>query len=445
VTGKIAALAFLLLLLVQALPVPARAQEEVKKHEWIDHLQGYRITLPEDYEITTNSSGESHMTINGRYIASLFSPWFVFRNLKSSPGEASRQLLSLLQSAKLKGAPVVTLSPLKEETRVAAILELEGLGDFQGLWCFRREGQRSYLISSFVSASLVSRYAADIETAFATCTLLRHIPFSLFEEPTEKAYKIKLPRTWKWEGSIYRDNLVPGFFVLRATALDGALGCFTAPPLHLPTMVSAETIANTAALEYLKRFIPDIRLESFTRYPRAEQEVRSTLKHLQANTVEITASRGTAVYFGVYKGNPTRLRLDIAVECCPMFFSTGGQVRMYGWWAPLVNYDNYSALSQSVLGSVMASRTWVETTNRYVNEAYSYRQQTFERVIAMREAAKVERYSDDFGNVVHIDTTSVENSRFIRDRDGTVYYYDQGDAEGVEAAKKNGQAELKPQ
>ncbi|MCX6551100.1 MAG: hypothetical protein NTY02_08855 [Acidobacteria bacterium] len=391
-------------------------------------LVGFSIDLPEDYEVTTGFDGETQMAINGTYIASVFSPWYYFTYTSQPPGECARLLEYLLRQPPLRSTTEVLQGTSPGEVILKATIPLEGVGTLEGRWVFRTESHKNYVVAAVVFSQLAGQYQQEIDRTLKSCRVQRHMPFSLHQEQTEAAYKIRLPEGWKWEGKIFRDPNIPGAFDWKATTLNGGAGCFNAAPVRTMTALDAQTAATTILPQYFQTTVAGFQFESYRPHPRASQQGESTFAVLfKQGGLRVGYTRGTGFYRATVAGVPLRFQIEIAVERVDLPLGSSAVMRTYGFWGPAQDFARLYTVARGVLGSLRESREWMKTRDQYAEEVLDFRQKTFEKILNMRQSKR--KFTDKEGNNYDVDMTNMENTRVFKGKDGQLVYVDGPEAE----------------
>jgi hypothetical protein len=399
-------------------------QPQVQRLWFNDPMAGFAVILPEDFEIGTSLSGQTMAGVNARYIGSFFAPWFSFTYTKHPPQASAAFMAQMLKE--LGGQTEMGPTKRPDEWLVYSDVAMAAYGRFICRFVFRRSADKHYVISATVPADLDAQFQDDILTALSTCRPIPFPVFKLYEEPTEHAYKIRLPEKWKWEGSIYRSTLCPGYFVWKAMSPDGLVGCFESAPLEgLPGFCDAKNAASTVIFASLREHFPDLAFVGFKEYPRAGDQIGRTLMLLVRNSLEIRSQKASAFYTGMYKGARLLIKVDISQDYVKNLLSSSSTLRVCGAWAPADAFEKLYPMGYGVLTSLRPSREWIRRNDMYTKEALDYRTEVFERALEKwSEQSRTTYYDHVAGKDVVMDMSGIDHCDVVRGSDGDYYYYD---------------------
>jgi len=353
------------------------AQPDVGRVVYDNPIVGFSLTIPEDWDMATGVLGDTVITMNSRTPSPL-APALSFFYMRGTPEEGAEQLAQFLVAmgrglgvdvqhglevslARVGPNPLLppTGKPDEEDVRLA-LSAGPPIGDVVGRWLCRQEKGTTYVIGMIAGRDAAEQFKDDIDTAFSTCHLIDRAAVHYFREPTENGYRLMLPYDWRWEGSIYRDVNVPGWFVLRAQRADGLVGCFESPPVQaMTTYIDAQTAAGGFLLNELRKQVPDLQLESVRRLPRAGEHLAYAIRAATAAGSELVAERARADYVGTANGTRVRIRVDISLDFAPLLIGGGSEtIWVNGGWAPVDKFDSLFPLARGVTGSLWETPEW---------------------------------------------------------------------------------------
>ncbi len=348
-----------LLLLVAAI---AQAQGAVPRVTYDNPIAGFSLQIPEDWDMQMASGGNMEIAIDaavGAGVAAQPALWFFYA---PQPPEAEAQALARELGA-LGGSPQVRATG-KPNEREVTVTTSGARGPLLMRWRCRQENGKSYVIGALVRPNVAAQFESDIATALDSCHLIPHPILHEFTEPTERAYRLTLPRDWKWEGQILRTGPVPGYFVWKVQSPDGSTGAFSSPPgvFNIQTpYLPAPKAAEAMVLPFLRQQVPDVRLEGVHELPRAGAFFRDAIRAagLGANP---RLDKCQADYLGSQNGTRVRIRIDIAtwmLDTSPLLGGRGDWfLQASGGWAPVEQFDRLYPITRGVRASLWTDPEW---------------------------------------------------------------------------------------
>ena len=379
--------------------------QEVSYIVYNNPIAGFGITIPEDWEMSTGTAGQTEIAIDASAGASLlYFPLLWFFYVEQSPEYYAKILSTALQYA---GGKSIDAHPTgrENEWEVIAYMNHALLGEMRSQWMIRSEGKVNYVIAGMVRFTYYETFKKDLDLAFRTFHLIERPTISSFLEPTENAYRIFLPYGWKWEGEIIRGTNLPGFFVWKAQSSDELSGCFTSLPVPFDPIypyTASDKICSTLVLQELKKKVPDLCLEKIHSLPRAAEYYVYSIKAL-VPSVNPRIDKIYADYVGNLKGVPIRIRtciLTYLIDSSPLFGGNGyWQLMVSGAWAPIKDFDNLYSITRGVQTSLSVTREWKKQQEIYVKDVLGYKSSVFEETNTEwdRYIRQVESISDPDG------------------------------------------------
>jgi len=348
-------------------------------------IAGFSLTLPEDWFMATGVPGNVEIAIDapsGAMLAAQPALWFF--NAPQPPQQEAEALardLTLLGNG-ARATAAATGKPNEWEVR----MQSNGArGPLIERWLCRRERNRNYVIGAFGRPDNIGQFQADVDTALQTCHLIPTVTQTFFREPRENAYRLSIPSGWTWEGQIYRDMAVPGYFVWKVQDPRGTAGAFSSPPAAFNIMVPycpAGQAAQTIVLPHLRGDMPDIRLEQVHPLRRIGATAAMLLRAagLGANPrIDVV----NADYVGTYRGNQGRLRLTLATWMLDQSLVLGGRGNWFltasGAWGPVNDFERQYAIGRSVISSLRTDPRWRANQINTVNDVLNRRNAAMDR------------------------------------------------------------------
>ena len=358
--------------------------QEVSYVVYNNPVAGFSIIIPEDWELSAGTAGQTEIAIDASSGSSLlYYPLLWFFYVEQSPEYYAKILSTTLQYA---GGKNIDTHPTgrENEWEVIAYMNHDLLGEMRSQWMIRSEGEVNYVIAGMVRSTYYSTFKKDIDFAFRSVYLIGRPAISIFLEPTEHAYRILLPYGWKWEGEIIRGTNLPGFFVWKAQSRDELSGCFISPPVPFePTYpyIPSDKICNSLVLQELRKNVPDLHLEKIYYLPRADAYYVYSIKALLPS-MNPRIDKIYADYAGTLKGIPIKIRVCILthlIDSSPLFGGNGYWYLMVsGAWAPTKDFDTLYSIARGVQTSLSVTREWKKQQEKYVKEVLGYRSSVFE-------------------------------------------------------------------
>jgi hypothetical protein len=231
-------------------------------------------------------------------------------------------------------------------------------------WVCRAQDGRSYTVGMMARPEVATAWAADITAMLASARLLPGPELQVFREPTERAYRLWMPRDWTWEGRIVRADGVPGAFEYKVQAPDRLTGAFNAAPalfnINTPYLPAAEC-ARQIVLPALAQQIPGLKLERVREQPRAGAFFREAIRAagLGANP---RVDRVEADYAATVGGTTIRVRTlqgTVQFDASPLLGGRGNwQLTVNGAWAPADRFDQLYPIGRGVVASIRTDPKW---------------------------------------------------------------------------------------
>ena len=372
-------LAQCLLLLLATGVVGNAAQPNVPSVRYDNPIAGFSMQIPDDWEMAAGTANIMAVGIDVQVGGGscLAQPvlWF-FR----SKGSVDETVEGLVEWLKAIGASPINPGKTGIEGEVEMYTQTSrfGPGTFEH-WLIREENGQTYAIASMVKKKFQDQFESAVDTALATCYLIDQPPLERFLEPTELAYRMLLPKGWKWTGKIIRGPGLPGWFEYRVHSADMAVGAFSAPPgmfgVNTPYVPAAEC-ARTYILQGLRQQLGDVQFERVHQLPR----VGAHFVHC-AEIVGLTSNpridKVRADYLVPGDGRQIRIRVGIATVMltsstlvshilrAPDVMAGRGDWQMMssGAWAPVATFDRDYPLGRGVLANLMSDDAWMAYQN----------------------------------------------------------------------------------
>lgn len=374
-----------LLLLIALFAVTAVCAQEVPRVQYDDPVAGFSITIPEDWSMATTSAGSTEIAIDAATGATLaMQPALWFFDAPKPPQQQAEALAKALTLIGGGAKPLV--SPGNKEGEWVVRMKSQGVrGPLTECWLCRRERNRNYVIGVFARPETAGGFQEDVETALQSCHLIPTVSQAYLREPSENAYRLTLPSNWKWEGEIYRDQSIPGYFVWKASDPRGGAGAFSARPAAFNIQVPytpAGQAAETMVLPYLRQEMPDLQLDQVHPLPR-----------MGATAVAMIRGAGLgrnpridvvfADYVGTRNGIPIRLRLTLATWMLDQSAILGGRGNWFlnasGAWGPVNDFARQYAIGRGVIASLKTNPKWRAAQTNAVNSVLNRRNDAMDR------------------------------------------------------------------
>jgi len=336
---------------------------EVPSVVYDNPVAGFSITIPEDWDMGTGVLGDTTITLNPR-TPSGAAPSFSFFYMQDKPEQGARNIAQFLTAVGpalgVSITPQVRATGKPNEWEVTASAEFPYVGEVNGRWLCRLEKNTTYVIGVLATTQAASDYRDEMETAFNTCHLMDRPLVHYFREPTENGYRLVIPEGWQWEGSIFRDVNVPGWFVFKVQSPEKLTGCFESQPVtFMANYIDAQTLAGGALLDSLRNQVGDIELESFHPLPRAGKDLAIAIAIATGGNTKIQAETAFADYIGTQDGTRVRIRVDISSYYLPLMFGGGSEtVSFRGAWAPIDKFDELFPIARGVDASLWETPEW---------------------------------------------------------------------------------------
>ncbi|MGD9498852.1 MAG: hypothetical protein AB7Y46_21335, partial [Armatimonadota bacterium] len=288
--------------------------------------------------------------------------WFFFT--KDAPDQAAAPVADGLRA--LGGVPVARPTGNGDEWEVLCTVDSLG-SPLSERWLCRRQGRVNYIIVALVRPERAAQFREDIDAALASAHLIAGPQVELFLEPTENAYRMLVPKGWRWEGRIIRTTMAPGVFEWKVQAPDGIAGAFNAQPGTFNVMypyTPAAACASTYVLQGLQQQVPGLRLESVREFPRVGANFMEGIRMmgLGANP---QVHKARADYLGSVGGVPIRLRVDISTvmwDASPLLGGRGNWVlAVCGTWAPVERFEELYPICRGIVASIATDPDWKQS------------------------------------------------------------------------------------
>ncbi|NPV46646.1 MAG: hypothetical protein HPY69_06795 [Armatimonadetes bacterium] len=371
-------LAILAASLAAGQPVPRVTRE--------NPVAGFSVTIPEDWVMTTGPGGNLEIALDAASGASLaLSPALWFFNAPQPPAQEAKALARALELLGNGAKPIVAATGNGDEWELQMTSD-GARGPVRERWLCRTERGRSFVVGAMARPEVYEAGVEDVKAALASFRLIPTVSLTFLREPTENAYRMTLPSGWRWEGQIFRSELVPGYFVWQVAAPDGLTGAFTAQPgtfnITVPYCPAGQA-AETIILPYLEQKVPGLRLAGVHELPRSAQAYMAAIRALGLGS-QPRVDRVFADYSGTVGGTPIRMRLDVVtwmLDQSPLLGGLGNWILVAnGVWGPEANFAQAYALGQGVIASVKTDPRWRANQFRTVNDVLNYRNQVMDRI-----------------------------------------------------------------
>lgn len=354
-----------------SLAAAAFAQPAVPRVVYDNPLAGLSIEIPEDWEMATNDWGVLNIGLESGAGTSLvvLQPqlWFFFT--KDAPAQAAVAVTNGLRA--LGGSPVARPTGNGDEWEVVCTLDSMGAPLLER-WICRRQGRVNYILVALVRPERAAQFQADIDAALASAHLIAGPAVELFQEPTENAYRLLMPRGWRWEGRIIRTSMAPGVFEWKVQAPDGSAGAFNAPPavfnVQYPYTPAAQC-AGTYVLQGLQQQVPGLQLENVREFPRVGANFVEGIRMMGlGDNPQVHKAR--ADYLGNAGGVPIRLRVDISTvmfDASPLLGGRGNwMLFVAGTWAPADRLAELYPICRGIVASIATDPDWKQRQSEEV-------------------------------------------------------------------------------
>ena len=368
---------------------PAHGQQmAVQRVVYDNPIEGFSITIPADWGMATTPLGTVDIAIDVPSVSFIGFPALTFFYATEPPERQAQNIARLMQICGV-AAPAIGPTDRPGEVQVTATLDAGPLGPLQTRWLCRSERGVPYVIAAFVRSELAARFREDIETALSTCHLIRRPLLWRFCQRPETAYRMSLPVGWKCEGGIH--PMDPGSFVYSVQSADGLAGAFLNPRANFNTkqFVSAQELAQTYGLEWVRKFLPDAQLQGVRPYARARAYFTDVLKRVQEslglNGQNPRVDKISADYIGTLNGVRIRARcfavaiMENASPQHPLHPGFPERVETSGIWAPLDQFDKLYPIARGVASSLQMDLRWKIVTQGSVIEVITKRMEATER------------------------------------------------------------------
>lgn len=376
-------------LLLVLLAVICYGQQPVPTVTYADPIAGFSMQIPDDWEVATNDWGVTLIGLDAPGGASVPSTtpllWFMFT--RSAPQQLAADLAQGF--AQLEGVQIQPRATGNGEEWEVSFVSAGAGAPMMQRWLCRREHGVNYLVAAFVRPEFAQAYAAEIDTALATCHLIRGPRVQRMREPTENAYRMLIPEGWRWEGQIIRTTEIPGYFQWKVSSPDGTSGAFNSPPgvfnIMFPYTPAAQC-AQTWVLQGLAQQVPDVRLEAVHDQPRVGAHFCELIRLLRLGD-NPRVHKVRADYLATVNGQPVRIRVNIFTfmfDASPLLGGAGNWLMFTsGAWAPVDQFDQLYPIGRGVLSSLATDPTWKDRQREAVFETTLWRkwvQRVFEHV-----------------------------------------------------------------
>ena len=337
--------------------------QAVPRVEYANPIAGFTITVPEDWEMGTGALGNTLIAIDGD--ASGGYPWaqpvLWFFRAKQAPQEAAQGLAAALRQ--MDGA-TPQVQPAEGGGWEVTTTSGGDRGNLAERWLCRGKPGAYYAIGGMTRPEFGEGALADMNEALESCRPIRQPALQRFTEPTENAYRLKMPEGWKWEGQVYRALNVPGYFVWKVKSPDGLTGAFSAPPanFNIATPYSpAGACAETYVLQGLQKQLGNVRLEAVHELPRVGQCFSGLLRAVGiGNNPRVDKVR--ADYIAGTGETAVRVRVTVATFMLDGSALLGGRgnwaMMCSGAWAPVDSFEDGYPLGRGVIASLVTSPEW---------------------------------------------------------------------------------------
>ena len=374
----------LLLLLATGVVVNA-APPDIPSVRYDNPIAGFSIQIPDDWEMAAGTANIMSIGIDAEVGGGscLVQPvlWF-FR----SKGSVDETVEGLVEWLKAIGANPISPGKTGIDGEVEMFTQTRrfGAGTLEH-WLIRRENGQTYAIAAMVKKEFQDQFQSAVDTALATCYLIDQPALERFLEPTELAYRMLLPKGWKWTGKIIRGPGLPGWFEYRVHNPDMTVGAFSAPPgmfgINTPYVPAAEC-ARTYILPALRQQLGGVELERVRQLPR----VGAHFLHC-AGLVGLTSNpridKVRADYLTTRNGQQIRIRVSVATIMLsssalvshilrapnPAAGRGNWQMMSSGAWAPVDTFERDYPLGRGALANLMSDDAWMDYQNVTALEA----------------------------------------------------------------------------
>lgn len=354
-SGRCAAGAFLL----AAILVCGVAPGDVPRVTYNDPIAGFSLVIPEDWELMEQDFGLYVVGIGasaGPQIC-VHQPLLWLFHTTDPPEKTARGLgegFGLAWGAE----PSVRATGKPNEWEVSLTTE-DALGTLEQRFLCRQQDGDSYVIGAFTRPAFAEAFREDVQTALNTCKLIGGPRITDFREPQYNAYRMRLPEGWKWEGEVLFARNVPGYFTWKVQSGDAPSGAFSSPPalfdITLPYM-GVQDCARQIVLPGLRRFVPDVRLESVHMLPRTGELYCRMLREFGISD-NPRIEKGLVDFVGTVGGVPIRVRVTaVSVQLSASALLGGrGDWTLFtaGVWGRQDQFDRDYEVGRGVLSSVV--------------------------------------------------------------------------------------------
>ncbi len=341
---------------------------------YLNPIAGLSIDIPEDWEMGTGSIGNTFIALDGDQTVGVCwtQPVLWFLRSKQPPEKTAQELATVFKE--LSGVTVTPRATGKPDEWELAFTSTSNRGSLKERWLCRQDNNTSYVIGAQVRTEYAAAAQADIDAALASCQAIARPKLQRFLEPTENAYRMLLPEGWKWEGRVFRSEMVPGYFTWKVQSPDGLTGAFSAPPGTFNIMtpyIPAGEAARQFLLPALQQQVPDVRLEKVQQLPRPGAYYCDLIKALGlGNNPRVDKAR--ADFVGTANGTPVRIRCNVGtfmLDASPLLGGRGNWALMCsGAWAPVERFDEQFPIGRGVIGSLLTDENWKNNQFEAVNE-----------------------------------------------------------------------------
>ncbi len=380
---------WMIVALVPVLPAAcAGAQGTVPRVDYINPLLAFGTTIPEDWDVVTQISGNVEIGLGAASDATLPGYpriWFFFT--KRTPADEAQRLAGDLQ--RLGAGEQATVRQTGPEEWEVTMASNGTRGPLVEQWLCRTQDGQSYVLGAMCDPQTAPQWKDDIDTCLRTFHLLKQPPAMFLNEPTENAYKLIVPKGWQWQGTIMRTRLVPGYFVWLVKSPDGLSGAFSGAPTVFDITTPycpAEKAAGGLYLEQLRKIAPDARLVGVHPLPRVSQAVREAISGAGIGN-DALADKVIADYLCTINGVAVGIRVEIFNLCFGksevLRRSIDWSMSSCGAWAPVQQFDQVYPLARGIISSLRTSKAWWEKRWEPVNEGLKHARQVHDRVNAM--------------------------------------------------------------
>lgn len=349
-------------------------------------IAGFSLTMPEDWAMAAGPGGNIEIAIDavvGSSMALQPALWYF-----SSPQPPDKEAQALKRALTLLGnGAQPTCAPTGNKGEWELQMTSNGTrGPLRERWLCRSERGHSYVVAAMGRPEVYQQFAADVTTALKTFHLIPTVSMYFLREPTENAYRMTIPSGWKWEGQVFRSEMVPGYFVWKVEHPQGLAGAFSGPPATFNIMTPycpAGQAAGALLLPYLRKETPDMQLEDVHELPRVGQTFMAAIRGAGLGN-NPRVDRVRADYVGTRKGTRVRLRLDIVTWMLDQSVVLGGRgnwiLTASGAWGPVDQFDKYYAIGRGVIASLKTDPRWRAAQMNTVNDVLNNRNKVMDRI-----------------------------------------------------------------